>query len=122
MLTIEEARARVNRGAELMDRYHPGWFRTIDIGRLDIAHGAHCIFGQVVGGYIHAVDSGRYRELPDATARVNYGFVTARGSVADRIEHELTQEAWVAAIRQRLGDQDAPVVVWTHRDHVEAHS
>lgn len=42
---------KVARGAKRLDRYHPGWWRKIDVAELEMADGEHCILGQCyVGG------------------------------------------------------------------------
>ena len=38
---------RVARGAALLDEKRPGWWRDIDLARLDLRYGCTCIVGQV---------------------------------------------------------------------------
>lgn len=41
---------RVQRGAALLDEKRPGWWREIDLGRLDIGSSCNCVGGQLSGG------------------------------------------------------------------------
>ena len=78
MNTIAE---RLKRGAALLDAKRPGWWREIDLGRLDIESACNCIIGQLgsymetarsLGLYIslddwlHGFEGGEYPELTDA--------------------------------------------------------
>lgn len=47
MISSEEARARVIRGAAHLDTVRPGWFNRIDTGTLTMACGGRCIVGQL---------------------------------------------------------------------------
>jgi hypothetical protein len=47
MNTIQE---RVNAGAEFMDEVFPGWANRINVDKLDIIDGDHCVLGQIYGG------------------------------------------------------------------------
>ena len=51
MLTRDEATARVAKGAAHLDQVRPGWFRQIDVGRLDLQSDCLCVLGQVVGTF-----------------------------------------------------------------------
>jgi hypothetical protein len=42
---------RVGRGAALLDEKQPGWWRDIDLGRLNIWSTCDCTAGQQPGGY-----------------------------------------------------------------------
>ncbi len=41
------ALARVLNGASWLDENYPGWWKTIDLVKLDVAHGDKCILGQL---------------------------------------------------------------------------
>ena len=38
---------RVARGTWWLDQVRPGWRDALELGRLDLAHGGHCVLGQV---------------------------------------------------------------------------
>lgn len=40
----------VNRGAKLLDEKRPTWFKEINLHKLDLMIGGHCILGQLYGG------------------------------------------------------------------------
>lgn len=42
---------RVAKGAALLDQKKPGWFRNVDLDKLDINARCDCIIGQTVGRY-----------------------------------------------------------------------
>lgn len=98
-MTIDEARARVAKGAALLDAQRPGWAQRIDIGTLDISKGCKCVLGQVFGGY-----STGYVALfgPDMMAGVEgvheYGFC----GHAPSGDYRLLQDAWIEVICDRL--------------------
>jgi hypothetical protein len=43
---------RVRRGAKLLDRIRPGWWRAIAADRLAMESCHHCILGQLYGGFL----------------------------------------------------------------------
>lgn len=45
----EDAAVRVERGSAWLDEQYPGWFASIDLMSLDVAHGDKCVLGQVFG-------------------------------------------------------------------------
>jgi hypothetical protein len=48
---LDNLAACVGRGAALMDRTHPNWFRKIDLPSLDMNSCMDCIVGQMFGSY-----------------------------------------------------------------------
>ena len=60
---------RVRKGARLLDERMPGWWRQIDLERLDIDSPCDCVAGQV-GGYTEVL---RALGLDDG-AEYDYGF------------------------------------------------
>lgn len=50
MLTQEEARTRVARGAAHLDQVRPGWHDRIDVGTLTLHDSCGCIVGQLIPG------------------------------------------------------------------------
>jgi len=102
-----EAARRVNDGATFLDRTMPGWWRCIDVGKLDLSDSCRCVLGQ-----LHAPDTidGIYREpyfvgcilldIGNQTAQ-DMGF-----NIGDDTEDEPTygdlDEAWISAVKQRF--------------------
>ena len=54
MLSIEQAKERVERGARLLDKRKPGWQDRIDLARLSVASADFCILGQLYAGHYTA--------------------------------------------------------------------
>jgi hypothetical protein len=50
-MTEAKMRRRVERGAAWMDKKHPGWFRKLDVSRLDAHSDDRCVIGQVTGSF-----------------------------------------------------------------------
>lgn len=48
------AAARVARGARWLDAHYPNWWKTIDLGTLNVASCKRCVLGQVFTGTIPA--------------------------------------------------------------------
>lgn len=81
---------RVDRGAALLDEKRPGWWRHIDLDRLDIASACDCVVGQLGDGFylgfvvdeldLHGTDDealyGLTRESPGLGGK-EYGILTA---------------------------------------------
>lgn len=110
MLSIEEARARVARGAAHLDTIDPTWHERIDVGTLDLSKSCRCICGQLAEG-----ERWDGSEIVRAFFRVkgtddsyNVG-ILANGST----EYSLLQDAWVEAIAdRRLKAQPTDRAVW----------
>jgi hypothetical protein len=121
MMTTTEARARVERGAAMLDVQYPGWYKRIDQRVLDMEVSSCCVIGQVCGSYHKTF--GRDAKTIDIWGTqvdpVQCGFALPNGvdDGYDRQEWSTLQETWLALITERLAaDVDAPVVVWTERD------
>lgn len=41
----------VERGAALLDEVRPGWFREIDVKKLDLSQATNCVLGQLYGNW-----------------------------------------------------------------------
>lgn len=85
--------ARVRRGAALLDRTKPGWAEEIDLEKLNLGSGTHCVLGQLYLSYRigcrklglsdHVqVESGFYLDFPDWTPNwvddARYALLTKR--------------------------------------------
>lgn len=105
-----DVRARVGRGAELLDQRRPGWAGAIDAERIDMAHTRDCILGQVFGNYPEACDF--LGILHDhATSRLGFvgGVLGLFLSPLGHLEDRLLRDAWIAEVRRRTG-RDRPQV------------
>ena len=72
---------RITRGARLLDRVRPGWFRRVKITKLDMAQGERqpdgcgCILAQVYGNFVEASQmlGLDLRTYSDSSHGFNYG-------------------------------------------------
>jgi hypothetical protein len=87
MSTVAE---RVERGAALLDAKRPGWWRDIDLGRLDIWSCHDCIGGQLDGGYDATMDLLGVWDVEEAR---DLGF-DDRGLCPEDGEYAALTEAW----------------------------
>ncbi len=104
---MSHAAIRAERGARLMDRMKPDWFRSINAGALDIRDVRHCVLGQL---YYSEADSTHYAGGYDYAAcelKKKFGvsrahkFMSRHGFMlehADDVELELY---WLEEIRVR---------------------
>lgn len=100
-------KARVRRGAKLMDKLFPNWHRKTKITKLDMStgvlvDGCGCVIAQTYGNYIdgvkHMLDEGgldRSETWIDFT--VNHGFTCDKSTE----EFPILDEAWQDEIRGR---------------------
>ena len=92
---------RVERGAALLDRVNPEWFRQVNVSCLNIKSNEWCVLGQVCGTYTKGlIETG----LGNNSNAVTYGFFihlrsTALGSFLKKI---LLERNWKKMIRSRL--------------------
>ena len=107
MISLEEARIRVTRGAAHLDQVRPGWFNEIDVGTLALDSCTYCIAGQLAP---HA-------EFPFREGLLQIGLVkgteapramnavaTSHGLATDEKDDSafpLLQDAWIEAIAAR---------------------
>jgi hypothetical protein len=115
-LSLTEAQQRVARGAQVLDRLRPGWYREIRPERLEMRTSCHCIIGQLTNG--------NWTDLADmvpllyvegaAEGHADGGFIKYDAKPMD--VYSVLQQVWLDLIRQRLAaDAEAPIVTWTHR-------
>ncbi len=96
---MSNLRERVLRGAVLLDRKRPGWWKTIDLFALSMSDCSRCIVGQALGQF----DELAFEEvlgLPYETA-----IATAHGFDKEyprkHYGHPELREEWVALITER---------------------
>jgi len=101
---------RVERGAALLDGQHPGWYRRIDLARLDLKDGCNCVVGQL--GQVSRDDGERYLEevaalgISDVKGEVAHGF-EAEWPARIRDDYEPLTQAWRELITARLAADPA---------------
>ena len=106
MSTVAE---RVQRGAELLDEKRPGWWREIDLSRLDVSSTCNCVGSQVAGvphGFTVAMEA---LELDGEEAFVAHGFESDT-NLSDRLfraEYAALTAAWRDLITGRRLIADA---------------
>ena len=133
MISMDEARSRVARGAAHLDTVKPGWFRRIDTGTLTLHDPCGCIVGQLCrsrperdrsGSYfsdsqlaeLGLIQRGTFTSLTDEEydALVSYlGFdmtVDECEACDDCDEYAVLQDAWIEAIAARLHPVTAPEI------------
>lgn len=105
----EPAEVRVARGAALLDRHKPGWWRRINMGVFDVRSCRTCAVGQAFGDYDTGVSE---MGIP--------GQVFAHGFAAySDVDYNRLNTAWANLVHARRAAYpvDAPPAVWVHRSH-----
>jgi hypothetical protein len=92
--------SQVNTGALLLDEQRPGWARSVNLSRFDMASLTDCLLGQLFGGFAAGVIM---LWNGDALSNKNWKRAIAHGFIHpdDHRDAELTPY-WRAAILQRL--------------------
>ena len=90
---------RVERGAALLDERIPGWWKHIDLSRLDVASGCDCVAGQLPGGYVKVADD-LFGPGVTYDSEADHGF-EAEGFGTDTAEFAELTVAWRDLIEAR---------------------
>lgn len=105
---METMEQRVNRGAALLDEKRPGWWKSVDLARLDLNHCERCVLGQLFGDY----KEGRSALclLSGLSNSVKWSFdcgFTLVGPDVDCGDEEMEKltQAWTKLIQQRREQQ-----------------
>lgn len=103
MITNEEARARVARGAARLDVVRPGWFNRIDVGTLTLHDPCGCIVGQLAshGGSCATYGDEWIDLFGDHGGEEQGVFISYDGEGSMRAAYQPLQDAWVEAIADR---------------------
>jgi hypothetical protein len=111
MSTITE---RVERGAALLDEKRPGWWREIDLGRLNLRSGCDCVIGQI-GGTLTYSDTVCSLGADRTAEEVRFGFEAAEVIKGDDwdwnvqdAEYDALTEAWRDLITGRRAAAEVP--------------
>lgn len=111
MLTMDEARARVAKGAAHLDVVRPGWERRIDVWTLTLHDPCGCIVGQLCGLQslgAEAIGDPFERGCQmlfggsDETIYDTFGVELQEVAAYDRQRYQPLQDAWIEAIAARL--------------------
>jgi hypothetical protein len=96
----KDARIKARKGARLLDRKRPGWFKKVAFTRLDMNVGSSCIVGQVWQGEFND----GLRELgfdPYMDTYEDFGFGGELYDKEDPAASSVLAEAWIGEIRKR---------------------
>jgi hypothetical protein len=104
-VTIDAARARAARGAAYLDGADDGWHTRLDPATLELGDGAHCVLGQLHGGFRAGLLRARVLDLSSAPlaslSPVDLGFQARRdlGEEIEALDYAFLNRAW----REELG-------------------
>ena len=100
--STEEAERRVARGAELLDRVAPDWFKRFDPSTFDLDDCAHCAVGQALELDRSSRPTADYLDFlryAGVAPQAQYGFSVNYGAAISKEEMEA---AWLRAVTSRL--------------------
>lgn len=106
-ITAENARNRVQRGAEYLDNVDPEWYRRVNPETLELGDGRHCILGQLHGEFRLGLGRSHLINMSSAPraslSPASYGFKCIEG-VPDEWkarDYAFLNDAWQEAVRSR---------------------
>lgn len=111
-VTIEAARARVRRGAAYLDDAGDGWHNRLNPATLELADGAHCVLGQLHGGFRTGLLRARILDLSSAPiaslSPVDLGFQARRdlGGEIEALDYAFLNRAWREELDRRRGARE----------------
>jgi hypothetical protein len=117
-ITLDGARSRAQRGADLLDDRDPGWAARIDATSLALEDGQACVLGQLSGEYRRGLVRSRVLDLSSAPGRfvspVDLGFQARAdlGQAAEDLDYALLTRAWRLEIAARA--ETSPKTVRPH--------
>jgi len=106
-VTIDVARARVKRGAAYLDDADDGWHTRLNPATLELADGAHCVLGQLHGGFRTGLLRARILDLSSAPlaslSPVDLGFQARRdlGDEIEALDYTFLNRAWREELDRR---------------------
>ncbi|SHK19992.1 hypothetical protein [Rhodothermus profundi] len=104
----ESACQRAARGAAHLDRVDPGWYRRVDVARLELADSALCVLGQRYGTFFLGLSRAGLLNLSSAPlgnrSPVDYGFLCVQDvdETLQARDYALLNQAWRVEIYRRL--------------------
>ena len=100
-------KARVERGAALLDAKQPGWAPRIDVPTLDMSNCFHCVLGQAYGSYGIGVRALGLASLESServhVSAVVHGFEQLLAINAINEQYPRLTPLWREAIEARCG-------------------
>ena len=86
----------VNKGAALLDKVRPNWYKEINLDTFHFLNPSLCIIGQLYGQYLNGEEALELNTLCDA---VDHGF-----DITAMLMYECLaiQDEWVKVIQERL--------------------
>lgn len=106
-ISLDDARTRVERGADYLDEVDPAWYRRVDPDTLELASGSSCVLGQLHGDFRMGLSRSHLIDLSSAPraslSPVSYGFQCVSGvdeADQDR-DYAFLNQAWQEAVRKR---------------------
>jgi len=109
-ISLSYARTRVQRGADYLDEFDPGWHRRVDPQTLQLSSGSSCILGQLHGDFRMGLSRSHLINLSSAPraslSPVSYGFQCVSGvsDAAQDHDYEYLNQAWREAVQRRQAD------------------
>lgn len=111
MLTNEEARARVAKGAAYLDTKWAEWFEHLCTDRLDMGDPCNCVLGQMTGDYNEAIGklwpqrrflTRLIGDTPgDKAEALGFDVADSDFDLERRTDYRRLQDAWIEAIADR---------------------
>lgn len=107
-ISMEDARERVERGADFLDDADPGWYRRVDAASLELGSGDSCVLGQLHGDFrlgLGRSDLINLSSAPRASLSPSaHGFQCIQGlsKEDERRDYACLTEAWQEAIAARV--------------------
>ena len=103
-------KARVSRGAKLLDKASPGWAYKVQLGKLDISSAENCVLGQLFDDFLvgrrvvedHLGGLG-WDSTPDPHFTLAYGFDWYGFDGTKGHAYPKLSEHWRGEIRARRG-------------------
>jgi hypothetical protein len=123
-VTIEAARARARRGAAYLDDADGNWHARLNPATLELADGAHCVLGQLHGGFRHGLLRARILDLSSAPlaslSPVDLGFQARRdlGDEIEALDYAFLNRAWREEVGRRRDEAETtgpPIVEAAHQ-------
>ena len=97
--TLNEAQACVKKGATLLDRISPTWFKKVNLDKLNMQLCSACILGQLYKDYWNGIDTLQEYFLEENFDERKYGFLTNRTSF------HILNKYWIKEIQERLNNE-----------------
>jgi hypothetical protein len=113
-VTIDVARERVRRGAAYLDAADISWHPRLTPATLELADGAHCVLGQLHGGFRTGLLRARILDLSSAPlaslSPVDLGFQARRdlGEEIEALDYTFLNRAWREELDRRRDHVAAP--------------